>query len=417
MTSPPSDARRPRLLVLASTYPRWENDPEPGFVHELSKRLASKFDVTVLAPHSIGAPTFEVMNGVEVHRYRYAPGSLESLVNNGGVVSNLKRAKWKALLVPTFVLGQMWAIYRLLRAAPVDVVHAHWVFPQGLLAAIARHFTGNNPPFVVTSHGADLFALNGRLLDALKRYVIRKAAAMTVVSTAMRDELERIGAHPQKLEVMPMGVDLATRFTSNDASRNRDEILFVGRLVEKKGMHVLLRAMPWIQSRRPGVRLLVVGFGPEEQRLRELARRLAIENAVEFLGPVPQVELPSLYRRAAVFVAPFVQAENGDREGLGLVTVEAIGCGCPVIVGDVPAVREVLAHPEDEESRVPPGDAAALAHAVLRVLENSDEALALAHRRRERVAEVFGWDRVAAGYAQLLLESLHVKKAVREVVR
>src|SRR5689334_22160597 len=96
----------PRLLVLATTYPRWPGDPEPGFVHELSKRLADRFRVVALVPHAPGAKRRECMDGVEVVRYRYAPQRMETLVNDGGIVANLRRAKWKLLLVPGFVLAQ-----------------------------------------------------------------------------------------------------------------------------------------------------------------------------------------------------------------------------------------------------------------------------------------------------------------------
>ena len=106
---------RRRLLVLTSTYPRWPNDREPGFVHELCKRLTGDFDVTVLSPHASGAMVEEIMDGVSVRRYRYAPASWETLVNNGGIVTNLKRQPWKWLLVPGFLLVQAWAVWRLIR--------------------------------------------------------------------------------------------------------------------------------------------------------------------------------------------------------------------------------------------------------------------------------------------------------------
>ena len=115
-------SRLPVLLVLASTYPRWPADPEPGFVHELSRRLTERYRVIVLCPHASGAKPRETMDGVEVVRYRYAPERWETLVNDGGIVTNLKRARWKLLLVPGFVLGQAWVAWRLMRRERVDAV-------------------------------------------------------------------------------------------------------------------------------------------------------------------------------------------------------------------------------------------------------------------------------------------------------
>ena len=150
---------RPRLLVLTSTYPRWRNETEPGFVHELSRRLTDQFDVRVVGPHAPGALRHENMDGVEIRRFRYAPVRLQTLVNDGGIVTNLKRQPWKWLLVPSFILGLFWSTWREIRRWRPDVVHAHWLIPQGLVMALLSALSSRTPPYVVTSHGADLFAL------------------------------------------------------------------------------------------------------------------------------------------------------------------------------------------------------------------------------------------------------------------
>jgi glycosyltransferase involved in cell wall biosynthesis len=390
-------AARLRILVLASTYPRWPGDPEPGFVHELCRRLAARFDVTVLAPDAPGA-TAGLLDGVEVARFRYAPRSWQTLVAGGGIVANLRRHPWKALLLPGFVLGQWLAAHRVLRARRFDVVHAHWLVPQGLVARALRA----HAPYVVTSHGGDLFGLRGGAFTALKRAVAARAAGMTVVSTAMRDEARRLGLAPPRLEVLPMGVDLQRRFIA-DASvmRDPDRLLFVGRLVAKKGLRHLLDALPAIRARRPRATLDVVGYGPEEPALRAQVERLALGDAVRFLGARPQEELPALYRRAALFVAPFVRDASGDQEGLPVVLMEAAACGCPVLAGDVAGVSDLLG-PAMHECTVPAADVAALAAAVLRRLEDRVAAAASAASIRAFAAQRFDWERIAAAYGDFI---------------
>lgn len=391
-----------RLLVLSSTYPRWKNDPEPGFVHELSRRLMEQFEVTVLCPRAPGAPSIERMDGVEVIRYRYAPKNWETLVNDGGIVANLKRARRKLLLVPGFVLMQAWHAWRLIRAGKVDVIHAHWLLPQGLIAASLQWVSGKRVPFLVTSHGADLYALRGRLFDTLKRFVVRKASAVTVVSSAMREYMRAHGIDISKVSVLPMGVDMMGRFCpDNTVVRSSNELLFVGRLVEKKGLRYLLEALPAVLRRIPDVRLTVAGFGPEESALKTQVRSLGLDGHVQFLGAIPQSELPGLYRRAALFVAPFIRADSGDEEGLGLVLVEAIGCGCPILAGNVPAVREVLDNGFDQFS-IDPSDAGALAARITRTLVDLATAREQAIHLREASGQRFEWDRVAERYAGLL---------------
>lgn len=391
---------RPRLLVLASTFPRWRNDPEPGFVFELSKRLAQRFDVVVLCPHAPGAAREETLDGVNVVRYRYAPEEWETLVNDGGIVTNLKRAKWKLLLVPGFVLAQWWQARQRVRAGKVDVVHAHWLIPQGLIAALL------GAPFVATSHGADLYALKGGVLNALKRFVIRTSSSATVVSSAMLENLRGIGADTRKASVLSMGVDVSERFKPDaGTTRDADEILFVGRLVEKKGVAHLLRALPEIVRQRPSAYLTIAGFGPDEPRLRELVAQARLQDKVRFLGALPQAELPALYRRAALFVAPFVRAESGDQEGLPVALMEAIACGCPILAGDVAGLHDLLGEHADEVV-FDAHDEAKLASRVVATLGDAANVQARALRMSAFVRERFDWDRIAAGYAELLEDAL-----------
>lgn len=402
MGSDTIDSVKPRLLVLTSTYPRWVDDHEPGFVHELSRRLTQRFDVTVIGPHAAGAKREEVMDGVRVLRYRYAPAALETLVNDGGIVTNLRRSVWKYLLVPGFLLGQVWLLWRLLQRWKPDVVHAHWLLPQGLMIAMS----GGRVPFVVTSHGVDLFALKAKPFTALKRLVVRRAAAITVVSTAMRDALAGLDAPPDKVTVLPMGVDLTASFTPDQSvSRTPHELLFVGRLVEKKGLNHLIDAMPAIIDRCPQAHLTVAGFGPEASALKARAQQLGLSEKLRFTGAVAQTDLPAMYRRAAVFVAPFVQTASGDQEGLPVALMEAIACGCPVVVGDVSGVHDLLDE-ADTNVMVDPVDTAALAAAVVRVLNDPQNAGATSDERRNRLNSMIDWTVIADRYARLLTACL-----------
>lgn len=405
------DMKLPTLLVLTSTYPRWPGDPEPGFVHELARRLTPQFNVIVMGPHAPGARSREIMDGVEVIRYRYAPERYETLVNDGGVVSNLRKSPFKWLLVPSFLFMQVWYVWRLLRTRQIDLLHAHWLIPQGLVAALFS----SKAPFMVTSHGADLFALRGGLLKLVKKFVANKASAVSVVSEPMREKLRSIGAEMDKVFVLPMGVDLEYRFTPSERIvRSSREMLFVGRLVEKKGLRHLIAAMPKIIDHVPSAVLTIVGFGPEELALKRQVAELDIGNHVRFVGAVAQTELPDLYRRAAIFVAPFIEASSGDQEGLGLVLVEAAGCLCPIVSGDVPAVRGIV---DDASCRVDVRKADLLSEAILRVLEAPGVASERAAQMRTRLFQSMDWQSVATGYVGALMailpRSIHQVRRVK----
>lgn len=402
MTAVPRSTVRRRLLVTTSTYPRWADDPEPGFVHELARRLATRFDVTVLAPHARGAKVFERLDGVDVVRFRYAPARWERLVHGGGIGTNLRRMPVLWLLVPVFALAHAVALVRCLRRIRPDVLHAHWIIPQAACLRAVQCLGVPLPPVVLTSHGADLFSFRGALAVRIKRWALRCADAVTVVSEGMRAPMRELGVDDTRMGVEPMGVDLEKRFTPPESRPASDDLLFVGRFVEKKGLALLIEAMPHVLAARPAARLRIAGFGPEDASYRALASRLGIAARCEFLGPVAQRDLATLYREAALLVAPFVEAGTGDQEGLGLVVLEACGCGCPVLAGRVRATDDLLALTDRGVATVDPRDPRALADAIVARLADPAAAQADARRAHDALARRMGWTQVADRYAARL---------------
>lgn len=390
-----------RVLVLTSTFPRWDGDNEPPFVFELSRRLASQFEVLVLCPHASGARTTEQLSGIEIHRFKYFFSKWQTLAYEGGILANLKRYPLNYLLVPFFILAQLISLVRLLRKSRIDVIHAHWLLPQGLVAIVAQILVGQKPAIICTSHGADLFGLNGRFLTWVKRQIIRRVDRLTVVSHAMCNYASVL-ANRDDIEVIPMGVDLTHRFTpSPEIVRNSTEVLFVGRLVEKKGVRYIISAMPEVIKSFPQAMLLVVGEGPDRDHLQKLAQASGLEENVRFLGAVNNMALRDIYRRTAIFVAPSIVASGGDQEGLGLVLVEALGCACPVVTTDLPAIRDVVI---DGVTGVicKQNDSVDLACNIVKLLNNPDLSRALGHAGRQYVLERFDWDGVASRYGALI---------------
>lgn len=393
-----------RVLVLTSTFPRWQGDNEPPFVFELSRRLRDRFEVLVLAPHAEGAKQIEKMDGIEIVRFRYFFPRWEKLAYQGGILANLKRNRWSYLLLPLFILAQLVALRRILRHQHVDVIHAHWLIPQGLALAILGVLVKDMPPWICTSHGGDLLGLNGPLLIRLKRWIIHSTSLLTVVSNTMMDRARSLGAKMEQRQIVSMGVDTKTLFTPDRAvPRGDNQLLFVGRLVEKKGVSYLLDAMQYILKQRPDTRLSIIGDGPMEHALKRKADHLGVSHAVTFHGSVNNAETPGFYKRAAVFVAPSIVTAQGDQEGLGLVLVEALACECPVIASDLPAIRDVVI--DGVNGLIcRQKDSADLAAKVCYLLEHPElrEAMGVAGRRY--VQSRFDWTTIASCYAALIDE-------------
>lgn len=389
-------AGRPRLLVLTSTYPRWGGDTEPGFVHDLCRQLATAHEVMVLAPHAAGAKRKETLAGVRVIRFRYGPECWEKLAYNGGIMANLRRNPLLYLMLPWFFLGQLLALLCLMRRNRPAAVHAHWIVPQGIILAVASALNSTRPRMICTAHGSDVSALRGEFWRRLRRWVALRCDRIVAVSEALKAQLVSEGCPPERIDVVPMGADLQGLFVPDGSPRSNAEVLFVGRLVPGKGVDILLNALPAILAELPEARLTVVGDGPERGSLAELARRLNVDSRVAFAGPVAHASLAAHYRKAALLVLP------SREEGFGLVLVEALGCGCPVVASGLPAIRRLLL--EGQAGRLfQEGDAADLAQAIAGLLADGARSKALAERGRQHVLSQYDWQAIARRYAAILM--------------
>mgnify|MGYP000184979401 CR=1 FL=1 len=391
-----------KLLVLASTYPRWALDTEPAFVEKLSQQLSEKYEVHVLAPHYKGACRSEILNGIQVYRYRYGPAAWQKLAYEGGILENLKRLPFLFFIIPLFLMGQLLAIRQLHKENSYDALHAHWIIPQGIIAVLHKVLFDKRLPILITSHGGDLFALNGRLMKKLKSWVLSRSSHITVVSKVMKAHVVGLGIDPAKVSVRSMGVELCNSFTIKEGLfRDPKLLVYVGRLVEKKGVEYLINAFRDVRLIYPDVKLKIIGAGPLSASLTALTTTLNIDDSVEFVGSVNNSEIPSLLNKASIAVVPSIIAESGDQEGLGLVIIEALGCGCSVIASDLPAIRDVITHGETG-LLVSPADSGALASTIVSALEDPDRMIGLAARGRSRVSENFDWKSVGLAYSKLI---------------
>lgn len=384
------------LLVTTSTFPRWLHDTEPSFVYELCRQLTGSFHITVLAPHAPGARREERLEGIEVIRYRYFFSRLESLCYEGGILARLRANPLRLLLTPLLLAAQFWALRALLKRQRFDLLHAHWLFPQGWLAQwLCRSEAA--PALLCTAHGSDLHALSGPLFRLFRQQVIRHAGAISVVSQPMREALLQQGADPARLHVLPMGIDLRDTFIpAHRTTHDRHQtLLFVGRLVESKGVAMLLQALAIVIKQAPATRLLIVGDGPERETLQHMAQRLGLNQQVEFAGAITHAALAGLYQRAAIFVSA------SRAEGFGLVFVEALGCGCAVIAPDLPEVKDII-----QEGItgliIDPRNPVDIASKILQLLGDGALRQQLAAAGRAQVLHEFDWQVCARRYRDLL---------------
>ena len=393
---------KPRMLVLASTYPRWVGDTIPNFVHLLNRQLSKRgIQIFALVPHCEHSASYEELDEIKIHRFRYFFERYEVLAYQGGMLNTLTRGLLPKLLLILYLVSQFVHTLTYTVSKKIDLIHAHWVLPQGLVAVlVTKLLFWKKIPIVITVHGGDIYGLNGKFVNLIRNWTFRQAAAITIVSNAIKKELPNLST----VHIRSMGVDAQHLFYPTGEKR-KNFILFVGRLAEKKGCEILIRAFKEIHKIHANIDLKIIGDGPLQNELIKLSDELAISTRVHFIGSVPQTELPPWYRTASVFVLPSIVAKSGDQEGLGLVLAEAMACECPVIASNLPAVRD-LAVDERFGELVQPSNISELATALNFVLENSSHALSGAKLARKHVLENYDWQVVGEDYYKIVNENI-----------
>lgn len=385
-----TDPVRPRLLVLASTFPSSAEDPTPAFVRDLAAAEATVYETTVLVPAVRSGARRERIGSITVERFRFFPRRWEDLAD-GAILENLRSRPSRWLQVLPFFVAEVLAVRRLVRRIRPDVLHVHWIVPQGVAALLA----GGRRPMLITTLGGDIYGLRDPLSRRLIRAVLGRAAAVTTMNGDMRDRLVELGARPDEVTVLPMGADVSTiRQEGSGVTRQPGRILMVGRLVEKKGVAVLLAALRGLDA--TGCEVRIVGDGP----LREELERAAAGLPVTFLGGLGRAELAREYAAASIAAFPSVRAASGDQDGLPVALLEAMSSGCAVVVSNLPGLADAVV---DGTSGlvVGSGDEAALQAALGRLLADPALASELGAGARAR-ADEYSVASIGARYVDIL---------------
>ncbi|ACV68469.1 glycosyltransferase [Desulfohalobium retbaense] len=365
-----------RILCLTSNFPRWEGDSTPLFILNLAKDLQSLgWTVDVLAPHAPGAAKKERIQGLQVERFQYWwPAVRQNICYQGGALVNLRKNKAVFSKLPFFLFFEWEALYHRLLSRKYDLVHSHWLLPQGFIGAMATRLAW--VPHVVTIHGGDVFGLQQKIFTPFKRFALKQADTVTVNSSATQQAVESLTPGLKNVRRISMGVDLpeASQEDTKVQSLRREYkqgkgplIVFVGRVVEEKGIEDLIRAVPLIVKKCLDVQVLVVGEGQDRPALEKLVSNLGLTDRISFTGWVKAEKVPTYLAAADVFVGPSRQASDGWVEAQGLTFLEAMSVGTPVVATRSGGIVDSVIHEQTGllvEERSP----SQIAEAVLRLV-------------------------------------------------
>ena len=398
-----------RILVVASTFPASPTDPVPAFVRDQIVAMAAideSVEFHVLAPHDRRSATrrrVEHRDFVE-HRFHYFwPRSGEQLAGRG-IMPALRESPSLYFVVPFLFLGEFFATWRLTRRLRPAVLYAHWFTPQAIVASWVSRLTG--VPFVFTTHASDVDVW--RKIPGVGRSIVRTAtrgaSAITAVSTRSMGKLtafldDRSSASPR--QIIAMGVETTATQTPAEVRRSaRKElglgpgnvILFIGRLVEKKGVEYLLDALASLEG--GDWQLIVAGDGPSKEALEARSHNLGLDSRVRFTGYTTGEAKRALFDAADVMVVPSVIAADGDAEGLPVALLEGLAAGLVCIATAESGADDIITDGVDG-FLCAERDVVGLAANLKRALAlSADARLALTGNARA-LAQSFSWPAIA----------------------
>ena len=287
---------------------------------------------------------------------------------------NLHKNPILYLTVPLFFIAEIVAALKLAKRLKPKLINAHWVIPQGITAFIVKKLMGI--PYMVTVHGGDVYGLQNPLLIYVKKIIFQNAKYIAVVSHDIGKRIHKTIDATLKIDVISMGVD-SKLFNPNKYDESIKKkycitgpfLLFVGRLVENKGVKYLIEAMPAILKKKPTTKLMIIGSGPERDNLLLLTGKLNVQRSVIFLGAQPYMELPKYYATADIFIGPSIQTKGGDAEGFGLTFVEAIMSGCKAIGTNIGGISDIV----ESKNLIKPQDPKSISSKVIELLRKKNQ--------------------------------------------
>jgi glycosyltransferase involved in cell wall biosynthesis len=390
-----------RILHVMTAFPRSRDDVIAPWLVALLKRLqAAGHEVEVFtSAYRGGGGT--MYDGISVHRFRYFLARHEDLTHDEATPDRLRRSLLYRILPLFYVIGGLWGIWRLTRRRHYDIIHVHWPVPHVLFGWLGRRTIRPRAKLVTSWYGVELRWVQSSLpwLRGFVKWALRTSDAVVAISSYTAREIARFARVPVRIIPYTLGFDEARRPARlQRGARQEFRIVFVGRLVERKGVKHLIDAVGRLPVElRP--HLTVIGEGPERQALDAQVHAAGLERRVEIRGRVSEEALHEAYADSDVMVLPSILDARGDTEGLGVVLLEAMSYGVPVIASDIGGITDVV---ENEKSGllVPPADPEQLARALERLARDPALAKRLGDAGEQRVRHAFGWPEIMAKWAE-----------------
>ncbi len=393
--------------MTSSTFPKWEKDSELRIVLDIAQNIKKYYpsvNIFVLSPHHKNSKKKEIINNIKIYRYQYFFEHLEKLHHGDGMLANIKKNKLLLFLLPLSIISQILAIKKIVKKHNINIIHAHWLIPQGFIAVLYKKIFNKNIKIICTLHGSDIFSLQNIILKNLKKYILKNCNLISAVSSTIKKEILKYKISSQKIKIIHNGIDLNfTHITKNKNDLKRQYnissfcLLFVGRLNEQKGIKYLINALPKVIKKLPKIKLLIIGEGPDKNKIKKQVQKLNLNQNIIFTGKIENQLLPSYYNMADIFIGPSIITKNNSTEGFGMVLLEALINETPVITTNSGGMTDII---ENNISGiiVTPKNSGAITNAVLDLLNNHNKRKILSDNGKKLVLDKFNWKKISFEY-------------------
>jgi len=378
-----------KVLFVCTAFPRYKGDIITPWMIELIERLQRQgIEVSIFTSSYKGLKN-QVWNGMPVYRFRYFFKRYERLTHEETAVDRFSKGGFNILLSFLYVVSGMIAIARLCRLKRFDIVHINWPFPHILFGIMAKAVSRCR--VFATFYGLEIRWLKKKFPFLVKPFswLINRADVVTAISNHTAGELK--GIVKKDIPIIPFSITVESQSAEvND----QNFILFVGRHVERKGVHILIEAFRKIYKEIPH-NVIIVGDGPEKKGWEEMVIKYELTDRIKFTGWISKTELHNLYQHCSFFVLPAIYDKHGDTEGLGVVMIEAMSYSKPVIASNVGGITDVVIDGYNG-ILVKDNDPEALAIAIKKLVQNKDLSKKLGENAKKSIDERFNWDKIVS---------------------
>lgn len=386
-----------KIISIVTSFPRNDQDILiPWIIRLIEEFRAENIETEIFTSTYCGLGN-EIRDGIKVTRFRYFFKKWERLSHDMSVPEKLKSNKQYFLVLPFFMFFGTVAAFNYARKNHFDVIHVHFPFPLAIFGIAMKMLS--KKPIIVTCHGSEVnMAKKNRFFKTVFKFIMKYADSITVNSLFMKKELVKIIGN-REIKVIPMGSgigDVENKEFEKEKNKDRKKILFVGRLIEWKGIKYLIEAFKKLDQEK--YELHIVGDGPERKALERDS--VQFPKTIFFHGYLKGEKLDNMYKHADCFVLPSIVDDSGFTEGLGTVLLEAISFGIPVIGSDVGGIPDIIINFKTG-MLVPEKNSQAIAEAVEFLEKNENLRIEILKNAKEHVQENFSWKLITSNFRSI----------------